>query len=246
MNALLELTVDNEQFPVYVSRPNGKIRGGLIVIHEVWGLTNHIKSIADRFAAEGYLVISPNLLSVLGITEKLAGELQDELFDPERRAKAQPKLRELMAPMQAPGFAEQTIARVQACYDYLKNQGGIGDRIGVTGFCFGGSYSFSLAVVQPQLKAAIPFYGHADYPVAELKNISCPILAFYGEHDERLMTSLPELKTKMQEAGVNFTAQVYKDCGHAFFNDTNKFTYNELAAKDAWVKTLTFIDSNFA
>lgn len=246
MGEMMELSSNGKQFPVYMSRPNGEIKGGLIVIHEVWGLVDHIKAVVDRFATEGYLVASPNLLSETGITNELAGELQQELFDPERRAKAQPKLRELMAPIQAPGFAEETTAKVQECYNYLAAQEGVNDRIGITGFCFGGTYSFSLAVHQPKLKVAIPFYGHTDFSVEELKNIRCPILAFYGENDERLMSGLPELKTKMHEAGVDFTAQVYKDCGHAFFNNTNRFTYNEVAAQDAWLKTQAFIESNFS
>jgi carboxymethylenebutenolidase len=148
--------------------------------------------------------------------------------------------------MQAPGFGEQTLASVQECYAYLAGQEGVNDRIGITGFCFGGTYSFSLAVAQPKLKVALPFYGHTDFSVEELKNIQCPILAFYGENDERLMNGLPELKTKMAEAGIDFTAQVYKDCGHAFFNNTNKFTYNEAAATDAWAKALVFIEKAFA
>lgn len=246
MGEMTELSSGGKQFPVYVARPGGKVKGGLIVIHEVWGLVDHVKSLADRYAAEGYVALAPNLLSETGITAELAGQLQEELFDPERRSNAQPKLRELMAPIQAPGFAEETTDKVQACYDYLAAQDDVSERIGITGFCFGGTYSFGLAVHQPKLKVAIPFYGHADFAVEELAGIKCPILAFYGENDERLMASLPELKTKMAEAQVDFTAKVYKDCGHAFFNDTNRFTYNETAAKDAWAKSLALIDKSFA
>lgn len=245
MGEMIELTGGTKQFPAYVARPDGEVKGAVIVIHEVWGLVDHVKGIAERFASEGYIALAPQLLGEMGITEKLAGDLQAELFDPERRNQAQPKIRELMAPMQAPGFAEETLASVEACYAYLAGQEGVNERIGIMGFCFGGSYSFSLAVHQPKLKAAVPFYGHADFSVEELRAIQCPILAFYGENDERLMNSLPELKTKIREAGVDFTAQVYKDCGHAFFNDTNPFAYNEAAAKDAWAKTLQFIAKNF-
>ena len=246
MAEMIELSSEGAQFPVYVVQPEGEIKGGLIVIHEVWGLTDHIKSIADRFAAEGYLVVAPELLGETGMTQELAGQLQNELFDPERRNQAQPKIRELMAPIQAPGFAEKTTKRVQVCFDYLTEQSGVDGRIGVSGFCFGGTYSFGLAVVEPKLKAAVPFYGHADYSVEQLRAITCPILAFYGENDERLMASLPELKSNMEAAGVDFTAQVYKDCGHAFFNDTNRFAYNETAAHDAWAKALDFLGAHVA
>lgn len=244
MGEMIKLSDSGAPFPAYVARPSGEIRGAMIVIHEVWGLVDHVKSIAERFASEGYIALAPQLLGDMGFTEKLAGELQEELFDPERRNQAQPKLRERMAPMHAPGFAEQTLAHVQECFRYLQAQDGVNDRIGIMGFCFGGSYSFSLAVHQPRLKVALPFYGHADFSLEELKSITCPILAFYGENDERLMSALPELKTKMQEAQVDFSAQVYPDCGHAFFNDTNPFAYNKAAATDAWKQTLAFIEKN--
>lgn len=242
---MIELSGGGKQFPAYVVRPRKEVKGGLIVIHEVWGLTDHIKSVADRYADEGYHVIAPELLGEIGITAGLAGQLQEELFDPERRAAAQPKIRELMAPINVPGFAGQTTAKVQECFDYLAAQEDVGERVGVTGFCFGGTYSFALAVQQSKLRVAVPFYGHADYSFQELAEIQCPILAFYGENDERLMAQLPELKAKMLEAGVDFTAQVYRDAGHAFFNDTNRFAYNKVAAKDAWEKALEFIDKSF-
>jgi carboxymethylenebutenolidase len=242
---MVELTSQGGAFPVYVARPSGEVKGALMVIHEVWGLVDHMKHIADRYAAEGYIALAPQLLGDMGITEKLAGDLQEELFDPERRTQAQPKIRALMAPMQAPNFGAMTLQRVEDCFAYLATQPGVNERIGITGFCFGGTYSFSLAVHQPKLKVALPFYGHADFSVEELKKITCPILAFYGEKDERLMTQLPELKKQMAEAGVDFTAQVYPDCGHAFFNDTNPFAYNALAATDAWQRALDFIDKRF-
>lgn len=244
MGKMTELRSGGKDFPVYISKPTRSVRGGIIVIHEVWGLVDHTKDIADRFAKEGYIALAPNLLSEVGITAQLVGELQEELFDPVRRSQAQPKLRKLMAPMQAPGFGEQTLDRVKQCFDYLFDQKEVEEKVSITGFCFGGSYSFSLAVHEPRLKAAIPFYGHADFSVEQLQKIKCPILAFYGEKDENLMSSLPELKAKMKDAGVDFKAKVYKDCGHAFFNDTNRLTYNSHAATDAWLKTKQFLASN--
>lgn len=241
MNQMIELTTEAGPFEVYEARPAGKIKGGLIVIEEVWGLTDHIKNIADRFAAEGYYVVSPELLSETHIKEH-ADTLMLDLFNPEKRNEAQPKLRELMAPMREPDFGEKTLARAKACFDHLYDKPETRQWVAVTGFCFGGSYSFALATAEPRLKAAVPFYGHANLEdPAALQRIACPILAFYGEKDENLMKSLPELKDKLAAAGVDFTAQVYSGCGHAFFNDTNPFAYNEAAAKDAWRRTLDFL-----
>jgi len=237
------ITIDSPagSFPAYRTRPDGKARGGLVVIHEVWGLVEHTRDIADRFAAEGYDVVAPDLLSDHGITEDLTAGLGEALFDPERRNEVQPTLRKLMAPLGNPDFAESTLQRIQACFDLLFDDTGVNGRVGITGFCFGGTYSFSLAVHEPRLKASVPFYGHADFDVAELKRITAPVLAFYGENDANLMKSLPDLTTRMADAGVDFTAKVYPDAGHAFFNDTNRFAYNESAATDAWGRTLAFL-----
>lgn len=227
----------------YLSAPDAGVapQGAVIVIHEVWGLVEHTKDVADRFAAEGYLALAPDLLAEDGPAPELAAELQAKLSDPQSRTALQPKLRELMAPLQAPGFAEKTVARVQACFDYLTALPEIQGRIAVTGFCFGGTYAFSLAAHEPRLKAAVPFYGHADFSVEQLAGISCPVLAFYGEKDEALVSKLPALKDSMRQAGADFTAVVYPDAGHAFFNDTNKWSFREDAASDAWRRTLDFL-----
>ncbi|HUA13247.1 MAG TPA: dienelactone hydrolase family protein [Candidatus Sulfotelmatobacter sp.] len=244
MGKNVSVSVNGYDLPCYLAEPESKPKGGLIVIEEIWGLTDHIRSIADRYAAEGYIVLSPNLLAETKVEKLLTPQDAQDLFNPEKRNAVQPKLREITAPIYSPEFAERAKANLLAAYDYLNKMSGATDRIGVTGFCFGGTYSFQLALIQPKLKCALPFYGHADFSVEQLRQIKCPILAFYGEKDEGLITSLPELKKNMSEAGVNFEAVVYPDCGHAFFNDTNPYAYNETAAKDAWTKSLAFIASH--
>ncbi len=233
----------------YIAQSKGECRGGLIVIHEIWGLTSHIKSVADRFSQEGYLVLAPDLVTETDIEKVSTSELQRDLFSPDEavRSTAQPKLRQLLTPTQSPDFAPKTVNRLKQCFEELYDNPLTQKKVGVIGFCFGGTYSFSIAIEEPRLKAAIPFYGHgAEHSVEKLRKINCPVLAFYGEKDERLMASLPELEEKMHEAGVDFTAQVYTDCGHAFFNDTNPHTYNPKAAADAWSKTLEFLATNLA
>jgi carboxymethylenebutenolidase len=246
MAKTISLKNNGKDFPVYLSEPTGGYKAGLIVVHEVWGVTDHIKNVTDRFAAEGYLVLAPDLLSETGITEKVTPGLAEDLFNPEKRNQAQPKIRELMTPLNEPGFGEETVAKLRKCFDYLTEQPQTGGQVAIAGFCFGGTYSFSLAVNEPRLRAAAPFYGHSNHSVEELKRITCPVLAFYGERDERLIDALPDLKDKMSQANVDFTAQVYPNCGHAFFNDTNKFAYNKAAAEDAWQKVLGFLEVNLA
>lgn len=230
-------TIQIGNIPAYLVRPAGEPKGGILVIHEVWGLADHIKSVADRFAEAGYVALAPDLLSSTIDVSQVSG-MQEDLFNPEKRNAIQPKLREMMAPIQNPEFGKKTSLGVKACFDYLYNLPEVNKKVAVNGFCFGGTYSFGLAVAEPRLKLALPFYGHADYTIDELKAIACPVRAFYGENDENLIGSLPELKEKMSEASVDFEATVYPNCGHAFFNDTNRFAYNEAAAKDSWQKVL--------
>ncbi len=248
MSEIIKLSANNQEFSAYVNAPAAKPKGGLIVIHEVWGLNNHTKDVANRFVNEGYEVIAPDLLGDIAPEPELSKKIQEGLFnpDPEKRNQTQPKLRELLAPTKAPGFAEVTIEKLKICLEYLASKPEVGDKVASVGFCFGGSYSFSLAVHEPRLKAAVPFYGHADFEVEQLGQINCPVLAFYGENDHGLVDNLPELEDKMQAAGVDFSSQVYPSCGHAFFNDTNPYSYNKEAATDAWQRTLGFLSSHLA
>jgi carboxymethylenebutenolidase len=227
--------------PVYQVEPTGDCKGGLLLIHEVWGLSDHIKDVADRFGKEGYLVIAPNLLHELDIQEHLTPELAKDLFNPEKRNATQPKLRGLMAPMQTPEFGKATAKKVKTCFSWLHEEPAANQKVAVVGYCFGGTYSFTLAIQEPELVAAVPYYGHADYSAEELSAITCPILAFYGENDERLIEALPRLEEYMHQARVDFTAVVYPEAGHAFFNDSNPYAYKESAAHDAWSKTLEFL-----
>ncbi|MGH7193972.1 MAG: dienelactone hydrolase family protein, partial [Candidatus Saccharimonadales bacterium] len=142
----------------YLTRPAVPAKAAVIVIHEVWGLADHIISVADRLAAEGYLALAPDFLSDTVDTAKLSG-MQEGLFDPERRNQVQPELRKLTAPIHDPEFGTRTTAALQACFDYLYDLPEARQKVAVMGFCFGGTYSFNLAVEEPRLKLALPFYG---------------------------------------------------------------------------------------
>jgi carboxymethylenebutenolidase len=236
-----DLTING--VPVYHSYPNDTEKHpGLILIEEVWGVNAHIRSVADRFAAEGYSVLSPELLPE-GLLAMLTPQLQKDLFDPEKRNEVQPKLRAAMQPVMQPEYAKGTIATLKACVDYLLADEHVDGEVGVLGFCFGGTYAFHLAANDPRVKVAVPFYGQAPAE-EEIPNIACPVLAFYGDQDANLMESLPALKENMKKAGKPFEPVVYPGAGHAFFNDTNSRAYNREAAEDAWRKTLVFLKTN--
>ena len=234
-----------DRFAAYVAEPASPagVRGGVVVIHEIWGLVEHITSIADRFAAEGYVAVAPDLASHVGIDAHLGQELQQIMasHDEAVRSEGQPRLREATSPLHAPEFAEWAIPALRAAVDLLAEQPGVDGRIAVVGFCFGGSYAFALASADPRVRAAVPFYG-APPRTTDLASIAAPVLAFYGQQDERVLATLPRVTEGMRDAGVDFTAHVYPGVGHAFFNDTNARTYDAATADDAWRRTLRFLD----
>jgi len=227
---------------VYRAEPAGPPRGALIVIEEIWGLVDHIKDIADRWAAEGYLAVAPDLLSHGGVSPEVGEELFLAVSSPDEavRNAAQPKMREKLAPVREPAYGEWATAQLVKLVDALIEEPGIDGRIGVTGFCFGGTYSFALAAADDRVRAAVPFYGTAP-EASKIARISCPVLAFYGEHDHALMEKLPEVREGMRAAGVDFTDVVYEGAGHAFFNDTNSLAYRPEIAADAWAKATAFM-----
>ena len=234
-----------EGVPAYHSYPDGVGKHpGLIIIHEIWGLSDHIKDVADRFAREGYSVIAPNLFHGMSFEGKVDNSLLNQMHDPATRDEAQKKMREIMAPMQAPEFAGEMLAKLEQCVKFLMEDAHVTTEvIGVAGFCFGGTYSLALAALDQRIRGAVSFYGQ-PLPEEKIPDLDCPVLAFYGDQDERLMGSLPVFKESMAKHNKNFTSVVYPNTGHAFFNDTNKRMYNSDAASDAWEKTLAFLSEH--
>ncbi|MGN6502141.1 MAG: dienelactone hydrolase family protein [Pseudolysinimonas sp.] len=228
----------------YRVEPSGAPRGAIILIEEIWGLVPHIQDVARRFAAEGYLVVAPDLLSGTGMTAEVGQRLADIRShpDPEVRHSEQPLLREVFTEAFSPDFARTAVQRLREGVDELEHEPGIDGRIAVVGFCFGGTYSFALAAADPRVRAAVPFYGAAD--PATVGRISCPVLAFYGDRDRRIIDGLPAVAEALRAGGVDATIHRYPDAGHAFFNDTNPLAYRQADAADAWQRTLAFLASS--
>ncbi|MEO7132459.1 MAG: alpha/beta fold hydrolase, partial [Dermatophilaceae bacterium] len=141
--------------------PPGAIRGAVIVIQEIWGLVEHIKDVTGRFAAEGYVAIAPDLLGHVGLSPEVGQELNRLVMgeDEEARLAAQPRMRELLGPARSPEFAAWAVPALQAVVDHLLAVEGVDGRVGVVGYCFGGTYADALALAEPRLRAAVPFYG---------------------------------------------------------------------------------------
>jgi carboxymethylenebutenolidase len=191
-------------------------------------------------------VLAPELLGDLLGAEN-GQTLMEARNDPDeaRRTAIQPALRQLFSGMSDPGFAAGAVAHLKAVVDVLEAEPGVDGRIAVTGFCFGGTYSFALAAADPRVRAAVPFYGSA--PAADdIARIGCPVLALYGREDTRLIEALPEVTDAFRAADKDFTAHVYPDTGHAFFNDTNPHAYNAADAADAWTRSTAFLAEQLA
>jgi carboxymethylenebutenolidase len=249
MSELTGNSIEFDGFDGYVSRPGAgaAVKGGLVVIHEIWGLVDHIKDVADRFAREGYIVVAPDILSHGGITPEVGNELLRlrASDDEEERTKAQPLMREKMAPTHEPEYGSWAVSALKQVVDWLAVQPGVNGELAVTGFCFGGTYSFALAAADDRIRAAAPFYG-APPQTTDFENFACPVRAFYGEQDTRLIDGLPEVERRMSEAEVDFQATVYPNAGHAFFNDTNAHAYVPEVAADAWEKVTGFFAETLA
>lgn len=229
----------------YLSMPQKAIhfRGGIIVAHEIWGLTEQIKRVADRLAEQGYYVLAPDLYSTDKTNRRPSQQLEEELFSKDERVRfaAMPKLRTMIAPTQTPQFTLLALSRLESCFEYVYNQPLVHQRVAIIGFGQGGKYAFELALRESRLRAVIPFYAHAPKITVELRHIKSPVLAFYGDKEQSLYKELQELTPHMRQAGVDFMPVVYKGVGHAFFNEANAFSYNQLAADDAWRRTLSFL-----
>ena len=234
----------------YMAAPQKRehFSGAVIIVHELWGLGEHIRTVADRFANQGYFALAPDLYSGKGDEHSPSDQLQRDLFSSDSRIRyeAQPKLRALIAPTQTPQFTSLAISRLESCFEYIYNQPLVHQKVSVVGYGLGGNYAISLAIREPRLRCAVAYYGQAKYPSAELQHIKCPILGFYGSRDKSLALQLNHISENMQKAGVDFHPVLYENAGHAFFNDTNPYSYNEDAASDSWTRTQNFLQEHMA
>lgn len=207
----------------FVAAPQVKEkRPAIIVVQEWWGLTDHIKDIAKRYAAEGYVAIAPDLYSRLG---------HALTTDPGEAGKLMNTLRQ-----------EDGLKDLNATVVYLRSVPEVdAGRIGVTGFCMGGSYALMLPCVNQDIKAAVPFYGQVPNPDTPLQKLACPILYIYGEDDGWITKAdVQRLAAALKKYNKPGEIKTYPGAPHAFFRDVDKSVYRPEAAKDAWARALKF------
>jgi len=221
--ATVQYQSGNVTMKAFVAAPHTKTqRPAIIVVQEWWGLTDHMKDIARRYAAEGYVAIAPDLYSRLGyaLTRDAgeAGKLMNTLKQ------------------------EDGLADLNATVAHLKSvPEADATRIGVTGFCMGGSYALMLPCVNVEIKAAVPFYGQVPNPDTPIQKLACPVLYLYGEDDGWITKAdVQRLATALKKYGKAGEIKTYPGAPHAFFRDTDPSVYRPDAAKDAWTRTKTF------
>lgn len=215
----------SEEFEIsaYVARPaTGATFPALIVIHENRGLTEFVLDMAQRWATEGLVAIGVDFLSRVGGTGKF------ESMDAARNGIGQ---------LQRPGV----VADLHATVKYLKARNDVRqDKIGVTGFCWGGGHSFNFATESKEIAFAMPFYGSPP-ALDRLDNIQCPIYGVFAESDARINQNLEPVAARMKELGKDFAYKIYPGTQHAFMNFTNEGRYHAEQAKVAWADVAAFV-----
>jgi carboxymethylenebutenolidase len=184
-----------------------------VVIHEIFGLNDHIRDVARRLAKVGYRAIAPDLASRAGGTDA-ATDVVGALTG---------------------GPVADRVADLQATADHLARQDGFDGHLGVTGFCFGGGMTLSFAAAEPKVEAAVSYYGPTPQPPSVMAGTHAAVLAHYGAEDARVNAGIADLEAAL--AGKTFRKHVWPGVGHQFNNDTGG-AYDEPTAVAAWTETL--------
>jgi carboxymethylenebutenolidase len=218
----VEFKSGDRNIKAFVVYPERKDKAPLVlVIHEIFGLTDWVRGVCDQLAENGVIAIAPDLLS---------GQTYSDIDGARKAISALPK--------------EQVKADLDATAAYAaKIPAGTGT-LAVCGFCWGGGTTFSYANTNPKLKAAYSFYGTAPDDPSAVANIPCPVYGFYGELDERVNATIPKAQELMKAAGKKYEPVTYKGAGHGFMREgemPNAGEANKKARDDAWARWKTLL-----
>jgi carboxymethylenebutenolidase len=212
--------------PGYLAVPDGERGPGVIVLQEWWGVDEHIRSLCDRLAAEGFYALAPDLYR--GETTTQPSEAQQK--------------------MMALSMSEVEREMCGAA-DYLASQPSFeGPGVGAVGFCLGGGLAVWAAATCPKIAAAVTFYYVMPHGKPDFSAIHGPVLGHFGTADEFIPTEdANKLEAELKHAGVDTTFHYYEGAGHAFVNDTNRLgTHDPELAQLAWGRTVEFLRSALA
>ena len=205
----------------YLATPASGKGPGVVVIQEWWGLVGHIKSVCDRFAAEGFTALAPDMYH---------GKTADE---PDGAGK-------LFMALNI-GQAEKDLKGAAA---YLAQHSST-NKLGAVGFCMGGQLALFAATLNPSIGATVDFYGIHPNVKPDYAKLSGPVLGLFAEKDTFVTpATAKDVDAAIKKAGKQSEIHIYPNVDHAFFNDENKAAYNKPAADDAWRRTLAFFRTN--
>jgi carboxymethylenebutenolidase len=224
----------------FLARPETGPVPGVVLVPDVWGLSDHYRGLARRLAAEGFAVLAIDPYRKTG---------KGEFSDP---AGALAWIRQLSDPL--------VLATVQEAVDALAAHPAVaGRKVGITGFCMGGQYALLAACSCRGLSACVVFYGMLRYeagldpalkpraPLDAITDLRCPLLGLYGAEDALIpLADVEELGRRLAASGRSFDIQVYPGAGHAFMNDTRPAMYRPEAAADAWERLVVFLRERLA
>ena len=204
----------------YLATPEQGSGPGVIVIQEWSGLVDHIKDVCDRFAAEGFVALAPDLYH--GKSTK----------SPDEAGK-------LMMAMRI----DEAERDLSAAVEYLATQDSTtSEKLGVVGFCMGGALALYTATKNSKIGACVVFYGGHPKVKPDLPNLHAPVLSISGDKDRSVTPDVVhDLERQLKNLGKQIEVKIYKDADHAFFNDTRPRVYNAEAAADAWPRTIAFL-----
>ena len=201
----------------FMAKPKGKKKlGTVMVIHENRGLNPHIKEVAKRVAAAGYIALAVDALSPFGGT-------------PVNEEEARGLFAKIDATKNLQNFLDGLT--------YLRKLADGNGKTAVVGFCWGGGMVNDLAVSDPKLKAAVAYYGR-QAKAEDAAKIKASLMLHYGGLDTRINAGIPAYEAALKAAKVDYQIFIYPDVNHAFNNDSSPTRYNEAAAKIAWERTL--------
>jgi len=210
----------------------------VLVVHEIFGVHEHIRDVCRRLAKLGYAAIAPDLFARQGDVTKLAD-------NKEISAKVVSKVRDA-----------QVLSDLDRCVPFLKTKGADASRVAVTGFCWGGRIAWLYAAHASAVRAGVAWYGrligdkdalHAQYPIDVAATLKAPVLGLYGGQDQGIPVATVEEMRKALAAGgaasKRSQIQIYPDAGHAFFADYRP-SYRAAAAADGWKRMLDWFKTN--
>ena len=221
----VKIKYDGREVNCFVAYPEVKDKAAaVIVIHEIFGLTDWVRGVTDQLAEAGYIAIAPDFLS--GSATNGGGTAELGGGDAVRKAISSLK-------------PEQITADLNAAVDYAAKLPACNGKVAVCGFCWGGTQTFRFATNNKNIKAGFAFYGSGPENEDDIARIACPVYGFYGENDNRINATILKSTELMKKAGKTYEPVIYEGAGHGFMRageapDAN--AANKKARDEAWTR----------